>query len=211
MISRIIAMHQGSKKLFVFLVIVLPTSTITCGVFIVTRSMGISSQEAVLSGYHTCITKTDMQTINLSYKSVILPAVWEILALFLTVRIVIKNFLELRQSPTGSTSGNCFTMLVKGHAFHILAFTAVACFMLGSLSPTITNSSSMEITMYSGILWTMQMIQMFVLGPHLILSVRGYYARLVAREDEETGMMSIAFQAGRDTLIGEDALTGGDG
>lgn len=209
MIARIIAMYQESKKLLVFLVVVLLTSTITSVVFIVTRSMGISTQEAVLSGYHTCITETDVQTINLSYESVIFPAVWEILVLFLAVRIIIKNFLELRQSPTGSSIGNCFTMLVKGHAFHFLAFAAAACVTLGSLSPTITTSSSIEIAMYSGI-WSVQMIQMFVLGPHLILGVREYYAGLVVREGEGTGMMSIAFRAGGDTLISGDALTDGD-
>jgi len=45
---------------------------------------------------------------------------------------------------------------------------------------------------------------MFVLGPRLILSVREYNAKVVARSDEGTCMTSIAFQASR------DASTGGD-
>jgi hypothetical protein len=44
---------------------------------------------------------------------------------------------------------------------------------------------------------------MFVLGPRLILSVRNFNAKLVARSDEGTAMTTIVFQAG-------NALTGGD-
>jgi hypothetical protein len=48
------------------------------------------------------------------------------------------------------------------------------------------------------------MLQMFVLGPRLILSIREYHAKLVARSDEGTAMTSINFQAGGDTLTGGD-------
>jgi hypothetical protein len=37
-------------------------------------------------------------------------------------------------------------------------------------------------------------LQMFVLGPRLILSVREYNAKLVANSDAETSMNSIVFQ-----------------
>jgi len=37
-------------------------------------------------------------------------------------------------------------------------------------------------------------VQMFVLGPRLILGVREYHANLVANSDEGTAMTSIAFQ-----------------
>jgi hypothetical protein len=37
-------------------------------------------------------------------------------------------------------------------------------------------------------------VQMFVLGPRLILSVREYHAKLVADSDAETSMNSIVFQ-----------------
>jgi hypothetical protein len=37
-------------------------------------------------------------------------------------------------------------------------------------------------------------VQMFVLGPRLILSVREYNAKLVADSDAETSMNSIVFQ-----------------
>jgi hypothetical protein len=39
-----------------------------------------------------------------------------------------------------------------------------------------------------------QVVQMFLLGPHLILGVREYHANLVANSDEATGMASIVFQ-----------------
>jgi hypothetical protein len=39
-----------------------------------------------------------------------------------------------------------------------------------------------------------QVMQMFVLGPCLILGVREYHAKLVANSDEVTGMASIVFQ-----------------
>jgi hypothetical protein len=48
-------------------------------------------------------------------------------------------------------------------------------------------------------------MQMFVLGPRLILSVREYHAKLVTRSDEGTRMTSLYFQAGGDALV-----TGGD-
>jgi hypothetical protein len=57
---------------------------------------------------------------------------------------------------------------------------------------------------YCGILLIAQTLQMFVLGPRLILSVRKNHAKLVDGTDMGIGMTSIAFQAD------VDALTGGD-
>jgi hypothetical protein len=53
---------------------------------------------------------------------------------------------------------------------------------------------------YFGILQIAQMLQMFVLGPRLILSVREYHAKLVARSDGGFAMTSIYFQACGDAL-----------
>jgi len=47
---------------------------------------------------------------------------------------------------------------------------------------------------YAGVLQIIQVVQMFVLGPRLILGVREYHARLVAHSDEGIGMASIVFQ-----------------
>jgi hypothetical protein len=48
--------------------------------------------------------------------------------------------------------------------------------------------------MFSGFLSIALVVQMFVLGPRLILGVREYHAKLVAIFDEATGMASIVFQ-----------------
>jgi hypothetical protein len=48
--------------------------------------------------------------------------------------------------------------------------------------------------MFVGFLSIAQLVQMFVLGPRLILGVREYHAKLVANSDEVTGMASIIFQ-----------------
>jgi hypothetical protein len=45
---------------------------------------------------------------------------------------------------------------------------------------------------------------MFVLGPRLILSVREFHAKLVARSDEGTRMTTLYFQAGGDALADGD-------
>jgi len=47
---------------------------------------------------------------------------------------------------------------------------------------------------YIAIFQISQVVQMFVLGPRLILGVREYHAKLVANSDAASGMTSIAFQ-----------------
>jgi hypothetical protein len=47
---------------------------------------------------------------------------------------------------------------------------------------------------FSGFISTTQTVQMFILGPRLILGVREFNAKLVANSDEATAMTSIAFQ-----------------
>jgi hypothetical protein len=57
---------------------------------------------------------------------------------------------------------------------------------------------------YFGVLQIAQMLQMSVLGLRLILSIREYHAKLVARSDEGTAMTAIHFQAGGDAWTGRD-------
>jgi hypothetical protein len=52
----------------------------------------------------------------------------------------------------------------------------------------------MGVEMLDGILQVLMIVQMFVLGPRLILSVREYHAKLVAGSDADTNMNSIVFQ-----------------
>jgi hypothetical protein len=54
------------------------------------------------------------------------------------------------------------------------------------------NSIAEEV--FGGVPQIIQVVQMFVLGPRLILGVRECHARLVAHSDEGTGMASIVFQ-----------------
>lgn len=210
MMTRLHAMYQRSKKMLIFLVVVLLASTITSGVMTAMANIGAVGVEFVLSGYHVCVVEIAPNGANPGYESLISTAIWEILALFLAVWIVIKHFRELRQSPSGSTIGDCFTVLTKSHVFYFLVFAVVACLTLGALSPNISYSSSAGASVYNGTMTFAQMLQMFVLGPRLILSVREYNAKIVAESDEGTCMTSIAFQAGGDALTDRDALTCGD-
>jgi hypothetical protein len=57
---------------------------------------------------------------------------------------------------------------------------------------------------FNGVLTIAEAMQMFVLGPRLILGVREYHAGIVANSDEGIDLVSIAFQ--ENVLIS----TGGD-
>ncbi|KAG2127893.1 uncharacterized protein EDB93DRAFT_195700 [Suillus bovinus] len=195
MMTRIYAMYQQSKPILVFLALALVASTITSGAMLVMGNTGISGEEFVLSGYHICLVQIDTPQMNLNHEMVIPTAIWEILAFLLAVWVVILRFREMQQSRTGSSIGDCFTMLIKSHALYFLAFAAVACFNLGDLSPQLLHSTAMADDIYAGALRVARVLQMFVLGPRLILSIREYHFKLTARSDGETGITAIAFQA----------------
>jgi hypothetical protein len=55
---------------------------------------------------------------------------------------------------------------------------------------------SLDTQIYIGLTWILEMVQMFVLGPHLILSVQEYHAELVANFDTASAMTSIVFEEG---------------
>ncbi|KAG2032791.1 hypothetical protein BDR03DRAFT_736329 [Suillus americanus] len=193
MIARINAMYLGSRKLLIFLAVTLLACTITSGVMVVIGNLTVSAQEADFSGYYICMDSMDMYMTNLTYESVISTAVWEILALFLTVWIVMKHF---RQSRTGSAIER-FKMLTQSHVLYFLAFAAMAFLRIGSVSLNIMNSFSMGSNVFSGIWAIAEVLQLFVLGPRLILSIREYHAKLLARSDRGIAMTSIsAYQSG---------------
>jgi len=54
----------------------------------------------------------------------------------------------------------------------------------------------MAAEIFSDMIPIAQVVQMFVLGPRLILSIRDYQAKLVTNSDEGTAMTTIAFQEG---------------
>jgi hypothetical protein len=71
------------------------------------------SEEVILSGNRMCLNIGISDTLN---QEIFVPTlVWEIIALFLAAWIVIKHIRELQQSQTGSTIGDCFTVLISSH------------------------------------------------------------------------------------------------
>jgi hypothetical protein len=53
---------------------------------------------------------------------------------------------------------------------------------------------SLKTEIYRGFLQIILVVQLFVVGPRLILNVRRYRAELMAGSDAGTGMISIALQ-----------------
>ncbi|KAG2139679.1 hypothetical protein DEU56DRAFT_942325 [Suillus clintonianus] len=183
LITRLHAMYQRSTRILIFLVVV---------------SLPINIFDVVANAI---VTRHDSGgTLNYNFSLVnsiswILSAVWEVLAMCLAVWIAVKHFRELRQHSAGGIIGDCFTELIKSHVFYFASFAAVSCFgLVINLSPTIlANPFSLETQIVIGVAQILQVIQCYVLGPRLILSLREYHARLVADSDAATGMTSIAF------------------
>ncbi|KAG1748920.1 uncharacterized protein EDB91DRAFT_1244726 [Suillus paluster] len=194
MITRLHAMYQGSRKMLIFLVLVFLAITIACMVIVIKQSIHVSWYEVVRSGTYHCAAQGLDDSILIA-KSWILTTVWEVLALCLAVWVAVQHFRELQRSSTGTTVRDCFTVLIKAHVLYFAAFVAVSCFNLGLLSPgVISESFPGGLGVYNGILRIISLVQMFVLGPRLVLSIREYHATLVATSDEGTGMSTIAFQ-----------------
>ncbi|KAG1774506.1 hypothetical protein EV702DRAFT_527723 [Suillus placidus] len=187
MIARLHAMYQSSRMMLIFLVIIFLAVNIACGVIAAIALKDTVAAALILSGTYMCSYVYEADVLLLISMVWMLITVWEVLALCLSVWIAVKHFRDLRRlgPSTGSTIGDCFRVLVKSHALYFASFVCVSCFHLGYLSPLL-NSNSMGALMLS--------VQMFVLGPRLILSVREYHAKLVAGSDAETSMNSIVFQ-----------------
>lgn len=193
MITRLYAMYQRSRKMLIFVVVTFMAVTIACGVIAAIGSSHISWEELVLTGAHQCFHRGEVQLLTTVAWT--LATIWEVLALCLAVWIVVKHSRELqRPSRRRRTIGNWFTALIKTHVLYFAAYAAVSCFTLGFLSPNISSSLSVGAEIYSGILEIITFLQMFVLGPRLMLSVREYHAKLATHYDEGTAMTTIAFQ-----------------
>ncbi|KAG2048636.1 hypothetical protein BDR06DRAFT_1024308 [Suillus hirtellus] len=165
MILRIHAMYGRSKKMLIFLVIVLLASTVAACIMSVIAKIGISAEEVILSGYHMCLwSSRDPDQVELDDEILVSTVIWEIPAFVLAVWVVIKHFRERRQFPTGSTIGGFFTVLIQSHTFYFVALLEA------------------RLTVY--IYHVPIELQMFVLGPRLILSIREYHSKLLAGPDE---------------------------
>jgi hypothetical protein len=66
------------------------------------------------------------------------------------------------------------------------------------------------VQIYDGIVQIITVVQLFVLGPRLILSVRAHYAQLLANSDEGTAMTTIVFQERTHESIDSDVSLGGN-
>ncbi|KAG2737350.1 hypothetical protein P692DRAFT_20761982, partial [Suillus brevipes Sb2] len=155
------------------------------------------SVELILSGTHACAYIYKADDLLLISMTWMLTTIWEVLALCLSVWIAVKHFRDLRRlgTSTGSTIGDCFRVLLKSHVVYFASFVAVCCSALNiQLSPKVSDLDSVGIQISNAIFEIFSYMQMFVLGPRLILSVRAYHSKLVAGSDEENSMNSIVFQ-----------------
>jgi hypothetical protein len=192
MITRLHAMYQRSRKILVVLVVSFLAVTITSGVITVIQTLDhIAAEEFILSGTYVCYYDGP-STLFLSAITWILGTSWEVLALSLAVWVAIKHFRE--RPSTGSTTEDCFTVLIKSHVFYFASFAAVASFRISLLSPNQPSQSSAGAGFYYGVRVISALLQMFLLGPRLVLSIREHSAKLESDSDGATDITTIAFQ-----------------
>ncbi|KAG1784849.1 uncharacterized protein HD556DRAFT_1531850 [Suillus plorans] len=196
MIARLHAMYQGSRTMLMFLIIIFLAVNIACGVIMAIILKDTVGEELILSGIYMCSSELEGKYLLLGSMVWMLNTVWEVLALCLSVWVAVKHFRELRRlgPSTGSTIGDCFRVLIQSHVLYFASFVGVSCVQLAFLFPELPNSDSIGVSILGGTLQICMVIQLFVLGPRLILSVRGYHAKLVAYSDAETSMNLLVFQ-----------------
>ncbi|KAG1774431.1 hypothetical protein EV702DRAFT_523413 [Suillus placidus] len=199
MIARLHAMYQRSRVMLIFLVVIFLAVVIACGVIGAIILKYVVMEELILSGTYMCNNEYAASDVQLLVSMVwMVNTVWEALVLCLSVWIAVKHFRDLRRlrgPSTGSTIRDCFRVLIKSHVLYFAScFVSVSCLQLGNLSPELLISNSIAALALYGTCQIFLGVQMFVLGPRLILSVREYHAKLVAGSDAETSMTSIVFQ-----------------
>ncbi|KAG1776980.1 hypothetical protein EV702DRAFT_1278863 [Suillus placidus] len=195
MIARLYAMYQGSgRKVLIPLVVVFVAANIVIGVGLAMTITNVSGEEVILSGTYQCAFNYNGDYLLLDFITWILGTVWEVLALSLAVWIAVKHFRELRQYSAGGMINDCFTVLMKTHMAYFTSVVGLSCLGLGSFFPPFSTEYSLRTQIYLGLLAVFRSLQMFVLGPRLILGVREYYAKVVTDSDAATGMASIVFQ-----------------
>lgn len=193
--TRLYAMYQRSRKMLIFLVVTLLAVNICNGVFLAIGMRRASEEELVLFGTYQCSVSYDGDVQVLKSMPWILTTAWEILALCLAGWIAIHHFRDLQRHSAGGIIGDFVTVLMKTHAAYFSSFVIVSFFWLGEVSPTFTTDLfSLKSEIYRGFLQIILVVQLFVVGPRLILSVRRYRAELMASSDAGTGMISIALQ-----------------
>ncbi|KAG2032141.1 hypothetical protein BDR03DRAFT_971052 [Suillus americanus] len=196
MIARLHAMYQRSRKVLICLVVIFLAIRTANAVILAIQMMQISGEEFVLSGTYQCTIGYQGDSLFLQTMTWILAAVWEVLALCFAVWIAVKHFRELRRHSTRGIIGDCFTVLMQTHVSYFASFLAISCFQIRLFSPTFSaNLDSLDTLAYAGFAQIFLFLQIFVLGPRLILGVREYHAnlRVVANSGSATAMTSVTF------------------
>ncbi|KAG2033194.1 hypothetical protein BDR03DRAFT_968213 [Suillus americanus] len=197
MITRLYAMYQRSRKMLICLVVIFVSIRIADTVMMAIITMQASGEEYILFGTYQCMVAYMGDVLLLDSTIWGLGILWEVLALCLAVWIAVKHFRELRQHSTGGIMGDCFKVLMQTHVSYFASFLVVPCFQLSYLFLTFyADISYVESQMFAGFVQLFESVQMFVLGPRLILGVREYYAelRVVTDPNTATAMTSVAFQ-----------------
>ncbi|KAG2046188.1 hypothetical protein BDR06DRAFT_205334 [Suillus hirtellus] len=195
-VTRLHAMYQRSRKILIFLVVNILVFNIFDGVVAAMAMVHASGEEVVFSGAHQCWITLTGNLLLLNSVTWILATVWEVSALCLAVWIAVKHFRELQRHSVGGVMGHCLKVLVKTHMLYFASFVTVSCFaLILDFSPTFsTYQNSLGIQTFYGLLQILQNLQLFVLGPRLVLSVREYGAKPVADSDTTIVMTTVAFQ-----------------
>ncbi|KAG1795379.1 uncharacterized protein HD556DRAFT_1526737 [Suillus plorans] len=194
-IARLYAMYQGSRKILIFLIFTFLADNIFDAAAAIMSTMYTSGEKLILLGTCRCQINYAEDIILLNSITWILATVWEVLALCLAIWIAVEHFHELRQHSAGGIIEDCFTVLMKTHLVYFASFVAVSCFhLILEFSPAFLTDIALDTQIIFGFVQILTNVQMFVLGPRLIIGVREYHAKLVADADTATGMASIAFQ-----------------
>lgn len=201
MITRLYAMYQKSRNMLIFLVAFFTAVTIACGVMTGMLNKYTVGEELILSSTYQCYDyDPEANAVILLSMPWILSTVWEVFALCLAVWIVGKHLHELQRSPTGR---DYFTVLMRTHVVYFASFVAVSCLDLGLLSSNL-DSLAVGLQIYFGIRQILSVMQLFVLGPRLILGVRQHHAKVVDNSDAGIDMIPMSFQQRTHVSTGSD-------
>ncbi|KAG2361396.1 hypothetical protein BDR07DRAFT_1409616 [Suillus spraguei] len=193
-VTRLYAMYLRSRKILIFLIVIFLAVNIFDVVTATIITMYTSGEELILSGIYQCSISQAGNILLLDHLTWILGIVFEVCEMCLAIWIAVKHFRELRHHSAGEIIRDCFTVLMKTHMLYFAGFVVLSCFqVIYELSP-IADSYSLYVHIYGGVLSILKVVQMFVIGPRLILSIREYHAKLVVNSDAATAMTSIAFQ-----------------
>ncbi|KAG2044156.1 hypothetical protein BDR03DRAFT_940882 [Suillus americanus] len=198
MIVRLYAMYQRSRMMLIFLVVFFLFINITCAVITIIGLKDTVGEDVIFYGAYMCNfgprSDSDGNIVPRLTSTVwVLNTVWEVPALCLSVWIAVKHFHDLRRLRQ-STIEDCFRVLIKSHVLYFAIFASASCIQLAYFFPAFFASNTMGGLTLDGACEILLVMQMFVLGPHLILSVREFNAKLVTDSDAETTMASIVFQ-----------------